>query len=63
MKSKPAEIFWTDERLRQMAISELLAHGGNSEDLIRLREQFKKADGNNQAKSSQMEIPADGAAS
>ena len=59
MKSKTAEIFWTDERLRQMAISELLAHGGNSDDLIRLREHFQKIDENNPPQPGQVEIPND----
>jgi hypothetical protein len=55
--SKSTEIFWTEDRLRQMAINELLAHGGNSDDLIRLRQHFKKADENNQAQAPNIEIP------
>lgn len=44
LMSKSAEIFWTEDRLRQMAINELRSHGGNQNDLNRLREHFKKAD-------------------
>ncbi len=47
MKTTVPEI-WTVDRLRQMAIEELLAHGGNRDDLTRLREHFRKLDEENQ---------------
>ena len=44
LMSKTSEIFWTEDRLRQMAINELRSHGETQDDLNRLREYFRKAD-------------------
>jgi len=48
--------FWTDEMLQDAAIGELLKHGGNRDDLSRLREYFRKRA---EAKYQDVLIPAD----
>jgi hypothetical protein len=63
--NKPAAIFWTDEKLLEAAIGELLAHGGNKADIDLLRAEFQKANiqkankSNNQAEPTQIEISGD----
>jgi hypothetical protein len=52
--------FWTDEKLLEAAISELLAHGGNKADIALLRAEFQKVNkSNNQAEPTQTEIGGD----
>jgi hypothetical protein len=35
--------FWTQDRLQEAAVAELLRHGGSKQDADRLREHFRKA--------------------
>jgi hypothetical protein len=51
--------FWTNERLEEAAVSELLKHGGSHEDLSRLREHFRKRA---EEKYQDVLIPADDSA-
>jgi hypothetical protein len=54
--NKPAQI-WTDEKLLEAAIGELLAHGGNEADIAILRAEFQKANKDNKRiQSEQLEI-------
>jgi hypothetical protein len=54
---KPAAIFWTDEKLLEAAIAELLVHGGNKADIDLLRAEFDKANKTNkQTELEQIEI-------
>ena len=49
--------FWTDEKLLEAAISELLAHGGNKADIALLRAEFDRASKTNkQIESGQIEV-------
>ena len=58
--TKPARIFWTDEKLLKAAINELLAHGGNEADVSLLREQFQSVNKtNNPDQPAQTEITGD----